>query len=163
MPPVGSVLVAAIVAYVAWQQWRTAHNKLAIDLFDRRYALYLKFTDLLAQRHSEVHHAPNPFPPDFFRWRNYYAAEHEVKLLFGADVAKIVDDLGGFLSDLDSLHNRLLESGLAVRDLMSDPDFKKANSDFNLASYAFERHVRSYITLGHIGRGRVSKRPDWEC
>ncbi|MBH1745214.1 hypothetical protein I5V28_05150 [Stenotrophomonas maltophilia] len=35
----GQLALAAMVAYVAWQQWRTARNKLKADLFDRRLAL----------------------------------------------------------------------------------------------------------------------------
>lgn len=31
-------MVAIVVAYVAWQQWKTAQNKLAVDLFDKRVA-----------------------------------------------------------------------------------------------------------------------------
>lgn len=33
-------IIAVLVAYVAWQQWRVARNKLRLDLFDRRYRVY---------------------------------------------------------------------------------------------------------------------------
>ena len=29
-----------MVAFVAWQQWKVAQNKLRLDLFDRRYKIY---------------------------------------------------------------------------------------------------------------------------
>jgi len=37
---VGPLAIAAMVAFVAYQQWRTARAKLRLDLFDRRYDLY---------------------------------------------------------------------------------------------------------------------------
>jgi hypothetical protein len=33
-------LIAIIVAYIAFRQWRTAQNRLKLDLFDRRFAVY---------------------------------------------------------------------------------------------------------------------------
>ncbi|MBZ2604920.1 hypothetical protein WH216_15840 [Xanthomonas perforans] len=35
----GQLGLATAVAYVAWQQWRTARNKLKSDLFERRFKL----------------------------------------------------------------------------------------------------------------------------
>jgi hypothetical protein len=32
-------LIAMIVAFIAFRQWRTAQNRLKLDLFDRRLAL----------------------------------------------------------------------------------------------------------------------------
>lgn len=37
---VGPVILGALVAYVAWQQWRTARAKIDLDMFDRRFAWY---------------------------------------------------------------------------------------------------------------------------
>lgn len=36
----GQLGLALMVFYVAWRQWRTARNKLKLDLFDRRFAAY---------------------------------------------------------------------------------------------------------------------------
>lgn len=33
-------VIAIVASYVAWQQWRTNRNKLKLDLFDRRLAVY---------------------------------------------------------------------------------------------------------------------------
>lgn len=37
-----------LAAFVAWRQWRTARNKLKLDLFDRRFAVYDAARNLLA-------------------------------------------------------------------------------------------------------------------
>jgi hypothetical protein len=33
-------VIAVAAAFIAWQQWRTNRNKLKLDLFDRRFAIY---------------------------------------------------------------------------------------------------------------------------
>ncbi|MBI3596381.1 MAG: hypothetical protein HY203_04425 [Nitrospirae bacterium] len=42
-------LIAVLVAYVAWQQWRTNQLRLKHELFDRRFALYEKMTSFIAE------------------------------------------------------------------------------------------------------------------
>ena len=37
----GAVLVSAVVAVVAFLQWRTAHQKVMLDLFDRRFSIFM--------------------------------------------------------------------------------------------------------------------------
>ena len=39
--------IALIVAFIAFQQWRTARNKLKLDLFDKRMAVYQSVRDTL--------------------------------------------------------------------------------------------------------------------
>jgi len=39
--------IAVAVAWVSFQQWKTARAKLNLDLFDRRYAVYRGATDAL--------------------------------------------------------------------------------------------------------------------
>ena len=41
-------LIAVIVAYIAYRQWRTAHNRLKLDLFDRRLAIHSAARELIA-------------------------------------------------------------------------------------------------------------------
>lgn len=40
-------VVAVLAALIAWRQWRTARNKLKLDLFDRRFAVYDAARNLL--------------------------------------------------------------------------------------------------------------------
>jgi hypothetical protein len=35
-----TVTIAAIVAFIAWLQWRTADEKVVLHLFDKRFAVY---------------------------------------------------------------------------------------------------------------------------
>lgn len=53
-PAIASSFAAIVVAYVAWQQWRTARHKLAVDLFDRRLAAYRALNNAIGARHNEI-------------------------------------------------------------------------------------------------------------
>jgi hypothetical protein len=37
----GAVLVSAVVGIIAFLQWRTAHQKVMLDLFDRRFSVFM--------------------------------------------------------------------------------------------------------------------------
>jgi len=41
-------LIAIMVAYIAYRQWRTAHDKFMLDMFDRRLAIHAAARDLIA-------------------------------------------------------------------------------------------------------------------
>jgi len=41
-------LIAVIVGYIAYRQWRTAQNRLKLDLFERRLAIHSVARDLIA-------------------------------------------------------------------------------------------------------------------
>lgn len=43
--PVATVLVAAFVAAITWLQWWTNREKLRLDLFQRRFEIYLRVLD----------------------------------------------------------------------------------------------------------------------
>jgi hypothetical protein len=42
------LVVGGLGAYIAWRQWRTAHDKLKPELFDRRLAAYRQLNDAIA-------------------------------------------------------------------------------------------------------------------
>jgi ABC-type nickel/cobalt efflux system permease component RcnA len=41
-------IIGGLGAYIAWRQWRTAHDKVKLDLFDRRLAAYQRLKDAVA-------------------------------------------------------------------------------------------------------------------
>lgn len=45
--PVVAVIAACIAASIAFRQWQTAQNKLKLDLFERRYEVYVALTQLM--------------------------------------------------------------------------------------------------------------------
>lgn len=55
-PLVIAMLAGGLGGYIAWRQWRTAQDRLKLDLFDRRFAIYgalMKFLNSV-QREGRV-------------------------------------------------------------------------------------------------------------
>jgi hypothetical protein len=62
--PLGPFVVSLLVAYVAYQQWKTASNKLKLDLYEKRlkifndaHALYLSLLDQKGENDQSKHSA----------------------------------------------------------------------------------------------------------
>ena len=52
-PPTFVAIVAAgIAGYIAFRQWRTAHDRLSFDLFEKRYAVYQATQGLISTLHT---------------------------------------------------------------------------------------------------------------
>lgn len=85
--------LAAFAVYIAWRQSETAANKLKLDLFDKRFAIWVRYTkfidDTLQLTATGLDH------PNWEMW-NYNAYMNDVaavRFLFGANVQA---DVSGF-------------------------------------------------------------------
>jgi hypothetical protein len=97
------ITIAAIVAWVAVQQWITAKNKLALDLFDRRFAAWkaldAAFDSLmakLAQEHEDMVQDPGPV----LETMAFVSAESHTRFLFGDDFRKKMEELSTHIFDM---------------------------------------------------------------
>jgi hypothetical protein len=79
-----TLIVGCLVAFIAWQQWQVAQNKLRLDLFDRRYKVYNATRDFLSVIVSKANF-------DNSQLFTFYAGISDVEFLFDAT---IVDYLG---------------------------------------------------------------------
>jgi hypothetical protein len=93
-------LIAVIAVYIAWQQWRTARQKLRMDLFDKRYASFeriLSATNTASAKIMECHDTLEASSSLIECWR----ASREAHLLFGdPTVDDLIRRLNGELSKL---------------------------------------------------------------
>jgi len=46
-PAVVAIIAALIAGYIAWRQYKTAHYRLCLDMFEKRFAVYKATQDLL--------------------------------------------------------------------------------------------------------------------
>ncbi len=90
------VAIAAIVAWVAIQQWLTARDKLALELFDRRFeawkALDAAFDGHLAHL-FENYEVGGLDPTPGFDSMNFVRAESYTRFLFGEDFREKLGEL----------------------------------------------------------------------
>jgi len=93
-------VVAAVAAYVAWQQLTTNRRKLRLDLFDRRYAVFEKIGDFIGsilttgrvQQGKEI---------------QFLVDTKAVSFLFGEDISEFVSEIYRKAVDLHALDAEL--------------------------------------------------------
>lgn len=98
------IAVAAIVAWIAYQQWRTARDKLALDLFDRRFESYRAIINEVRLYRAEAYRERSTI----LRGPSSHSTElgrlaREARFLFGKEVLEQVWKL---IESLDHLEKR---------------------------------------------------------
>jgi hypothetical protein len=90
------VIVAGFAAGIAYFQWRTAHQRVVLDLFDRRFGVLQRVED--AARDMV---APRNLEEAFFK---FVLAEREARFLFGEDVVASLSELRGHMAAVTAFH-----------------------------------------------------------
>lgn len=78
--------IALAVGVIAFMQWRTAHQKVVLDLFERRMSVYLK----LKQSMFSIN-ASGKVSEDSERL--LLDVQNEAKFLFGSDISEYLEEL----------------------------------------------------------------------
>ena len=79
-------IIGVFAAIIAWQQWRTSHHKLRLDLFEKRMAVFndlMEFISSIIQQGTMPHDA----------WIYLHRKTNERKFLFGEDIQKYGEEL----------------------------------------------------------------------
>lgn len=100
---IGQLALAATVAYIAFQQWRTARNKLKLDLFDRRFAAYEELRRTVSTFRN-LQHQPEADA--------IVALAPTFQYLFGSSVSQDILQMGGVAMQVAQIR----------RDLALPPD-----------------------------------------
>jgi hypothetical protein len=80
MIPLVTAFIAFIVAVIAFLQWQTAREKVLLDLFDKRFAIYDELRAAVGQRHDQA---------------SYFAflrAASRARFLFGSEVQTFLEE-----------------------------------------------------------------------
>jgi hypothetical protein len=133
MIPLVAVFIAAIVAFIAFLQWQTAREKVLLDLFDKRFAVYDELRAAVAQRHEPTASS------DFAR------AASRAQFLFGPKVQTFLEEIQ------QDLHLEPVKRSLLSQPIPKD---RKEAVDAELAvltnrlirfSMDFDERVASYM------------------
>ena len=78
---IGTLIIAVIVAYIAWRQHCTSRDRLRLDLFDKRYQVYATLVNFLS------YVASNP-KPEANKIMEFKARTSDAAFLFDADLCQ---------------------------------------------------------------------------
>jgi hypothetical protein len=122
-------VIAVLGAWIAYRQWRLGQNKLKLDLFEKRFAVYVGARDLLAS----IMTSGKAKEEELFR---FLSATREAKWLLNDEVATYLDkSLYHRALDLARLRDELEGVGVGEvrsKNVQEQADIKK----WFLAQYA---------------------------
>lgn len=119
--------IALVVGFIAYQQWRTAHSKIVLDLFEKRLAVYQKVRTAVAvvnttgktSRDAEL---------------DLLGAIDASEFLFGDDVRKY----------LDAMWHRFIKLGVANAMLKDGPTTEVRQTNADAQSRLFNEITQFY-------------------
>ncbi|WP_453977923.1 hypothetical protein [Brevundimonas sp. Marseille-Q4549] len=160
VPPLA---VAGIVAWIAYQQWVTAKNKLALDLFDKRFVANKRINDLMAHRAKER-------VDNVTRMLGAYSTPLsdeldreiiEARYLFGEPVFQKMVEATEKLDNLVRANSKLAEvNDVVLDDSVFDALTRDISSAWKNASrlrHEIADMVEPYMMLDHISVSRPRK------
>ena len=83
-PTFVAIVAAGIAGYIAFRQWRTAHDRLSFDLFEKRYAVYQATQGLISTLHGLT-------PEDM---GEFYEGIRGAEFLFDGETRKFLMNIG---------------------------------------------------------------------
>jgi hypothetical protein len=98
-----TVFIAAVVAVIASLQWRTARAKLALDLFDRRFDVFMDVRKIVSHKGRALKRGPIGAGEDMIPWHRdepqhfHPGLPNEIiarsRFLFGKDMLPLMEEV----------------------------------------------------------------------
>src|SRR5262245_18204513 len=92
--------LAFIAAFIAYRHWRTAHDKLRLDLFDRRFAVYVETLDFLGSVVEGGYPASE-------RYKSFARARDRAQYLFGPEVEVLLERIHKSAANLRAAYSQV--------------------------------------------------------
>lgn len=98
---VATVLLGAFAGYIAWRQWRTSHDRLVLDFFERRFRVFQELTSAIL----EAFHKPNPQINDLAK---FDVASEKARFLFRSSGGrKVENEISASLNGMHAFYGNL--------------------------------------------------------
>ena len=95
-------VIAALAAIIGFRQWRTAHQKLGVDLFEKRWETYVGIRKVI----SKVARHGTATDEDFW---DYVRATDRADFLFGDDVTALLKEINDSMAWLSSFRESVAD------------------------------------------------------
>jgi hypothetical protein len=139
------VVVAAIAALIAYLQWVTAHQRVVVDLFDRRRKAFESVEDALRPVFREGEVSTEAL-------REFFAAKFECRFLFGQDVNDYLDSLHKDFAWLTSFNNDVIDRS-PNRSKLIDQKFERLErilAFYNVGVPIFIEYIRLDLKMRYF-------------
>lgn len=123
--------VAVLGSVIAFRQWRTAQNKLKLDLFDRRFAVYRAATTLLAS----IMGSGKATDDKLFE---FLSATRDAKWLLSAEVAEYLEK---------ELYHKAVDLQCLATELQDMPRGEERSANVQKQSEIKKWFLRQYEVL----------------
>lgn len=150
-PPVWTALLSALLtpaitilgAYIAWQQWRTNRNKLKLDLFERRFAVYDAARSLI----RDVLTQTNPSDEQLLK---FLANTGEARFLLSEGIATyLADELYKKAAELNRLWASMVELPAGEERARNQGSQTEIRSWFERQLPVLEAKFADFLRLKH--------------
>jgi hypothetical protein len=135
-----TLVVGLVAAYVAWRQWRTAHDRLMLDLFERRFQSFQELTQVVSTALSKPH-------PDANDLADFDRASQKARFLFGPEVYAYLGQMRVHLVTLIGRGLRDMPHGPASVENLVTPALTELSSFYGRLAKVVTRYLQ--MPVGH--------------
>lgn len=135
-----TLFVGVVVAVIARRQWRTAHEKVILDLFDRRMKIYEAFRETM----TDYNQGDGDLVGSQIRFR-LQRLWSEARFLFGNEVPDFIREINLATARKDVLVRRL--NGHEVRDEEDDKEYMALEKKISEASMNLATLLHPYVLM----------------
>ena len=136
-----TLCVGMVVATIAYRQWRTAHEKVMLDLFDRRFKIHERYQECLIKLFTT--------DGNLVGSQTRFALQllwSESRFLFGPEVPDYIKRTMKMIVEWEQASKRIAESDGSLRDVLSQKA-SKLDEDLTAAHREFSDLLMPYLKM----------------
>jgi hypothetical protein len=144
MTPWATTVISLLVLVVAFMQWRTAHQKTVMDLFDRRMKVLLDFTEAL-----DLYLSSDGNLSGTNVRRRLEKIQSDSQFLFGAEISLFIGEVSAKTLDRDAIRNKMNRE--TTIDAKSELSYHLYPLEHycHVAKIELARLMRPYVLMDH--------------